>query len=333
MQGSFALLLCLCLNALAGTEQAARYSDEHGGCALIIWQNGSVKLERYRNGGAPDRRENIYSITKSLAALGTFAAIGKGLVKLDEPACQIFTNWKKDPRKKHISVRELLDQTSGLASGFDILYASRVRDKHAAILRLPCLTVPGTTFAYGPSHYEALEALLAQKMHRSPLPLIEGSVLSPLGIRTEYWRRDLLGQPYFSAGARLTARDLLKVGQLVRRKGWNWILPILPSPLFAEAGKGSTANPMYSLGFWLNTGARQKKPVERDVEEAISTGLSATSWGSSCLSKAAPADLIAMVGSRGQRVYISRSQNLIIVRLGRENGFRDPDFLRAYFAR
>jgi len=38
-----------------------------------------------------------------------------------------------------------------------------------------------------------------------------------------------------------------------------------------------------------------------------------------------------MVGSNGQRVYVSTAQRLVIVRLGVRGGFRDPDFLRAFY--
>lgn len=327
------LYLCCCLKGFASADHAAHYSDKHGGCALIIWQNGRVLLERYRNGGGPEREEHLYSITKSLAALGTFAAIGKGLMKLDEPVCRTLTHWETDPHKREITVRELLNQTSGLASGYEAMYAPALKDKHKALWRVPSLAAPGTSFLYGPANHEAIEAVLSHKLRRNPLPLIEGSVLAPLGVSTDQWRRDRLGQPYFSAGARLSARDLLKVGHLVRRNGRNWIFPILPASLIDEISRGSKANPMYGLSFWLNGRAQEKDVVERDVEEAISASLTPSCWSRSCLSKAAPSDLMAMVGSRGQRVYISRSKNLVIVRLGRENGFRDPDFLRAYFDR
>lgn len=333
MRGFLLLSLALAFPAFAGTKEALQYSNRTGGCALIIWQNGQTRLEDYRRGGAPEKKEYVYSITKSLAALGTFSAVGKGLVKFDEKAARSIPAWQKDPRKNRITIRELLSQTSGLASGFDALYAASLRDKKKVISRLPAISPPGKSFLYGPSHYEALEVVLARKLGRSPLPLIENSVLGPLGIRSERWRKDTAGDPYFSAGARLSARDLLKVGHLVRRKGWNWIFPLVPSSSITQASTGSGANSMYGFGLWLNANARQKNTMERDVEEAISQSLSPALWSRSCLSRSAPADLVAMVGSRGQRVYISRSQNLVIVRLGRDYGFRDPDFLRAFFAR
>jgi CubicO group peptidase (beta-lactamase class C family) len=324
-----AVLVCSCTRALADTESAARYSAQHGERALLIWQNGRLRFERYGIDGAQDKAENIFSITKSLCALGTFAAIGRRALDLDEPVSLTLTEWQKDPRKRKITVRDLLNQTSGLSPGFEALYATNVRIKNQKALSLPVLTEPGERFDYGPSHYEVLEALMARKLGESPLVWIEGVLFGPLGITPGGWRRDRLGNPYFSAGARVSARDLLAVGHLVRRKGWHWIFPLVPSSLMRTASAGSPANPIYGLGFWLNRLATDKRAVEIDVEEAIAS--SRLSWDRRCLSRSAPPDMIAMVGSRGQRVYVSSSKRLIIVRLGSQSGFRDPDFLRAFF--
>jgi CubicO group peptidase (beta-lactamase class C family) len=323
------LLASLEIQAFAGTESAARYSARHGERALLIWQDGRFHLERYGPGGSRDKTENVYSITKSLCALATFNAIGKRVLELDEPVSRTLTEWRNDPRKRKITVRDLLNQSSGLRPGFQELYRANLRNKEKVALRLPVISTPGKTFAYGPSHYEALEVLMARKLEKSPLAWIEGAVFSPLGIKPGGWRRDRLGNPYFSAGAQLSARDLLAAAHVVRRDGWNRIFSRIPSSLIRTASAGSTANPMYGLGFWLNRYAPAKDAIECDVEEAIASKRHA--WTRSCLSRLAPSDLIAMVGSHGQRVYISPSENLIIVRLGRGRGFRDPDFLRAFF--
>ena len=324
-----AILASVGVQAFAGTDGAARYSARHGERALLIWQNGRLRLERYSAGSSRDKTENIYSITKSLCALGTFSAIGKNVLELDEPVSLTLTEWRNDPRKSRITVRDLLNQSSGLSPGFEELYAARLRNKERAALRLPVISTPGKAFAYGPSHYEALEVLLARKLDKSPLTWIESAVFSPLGIKPGGWRRDRLGSPYFSAGAQLSARDLLAAAQVVRREGWNRIFFRIPSSLIRTASAGSPANPMYGLGFWLNRYASKEDAVECDVEEAITSKQHA--WTRLCLSRLAPSDLIAMVGSHGQRVYVSPSRNLIIVRLGKGRGFRDPDFLRAFF--
>jgi CubicO group peptidase (beta-lactamase class C family) len=317
------------MQALAGTEDAAQYSAGRGERALLVWQDGRLQMERYRAGGSRGKTENVYSITKSLCALGTFAAISRNVVRLDEPVSLTLTEWRNDPRKRLITVRDLLNQTSGLSAGFKEIYSTGLRNKDKAALKLPVVSTPGEAFAYGPSHYEALEALMARKLARSPLIWIDRALFGPLGIKPGGWRRDRLGNPFFSAGAHLSARDLLAAGQVVRRQGWNQILSRVPASLIRTASTGSSANPMYGLGFWLNRRAPEKDAVECDVEEAISAQRPV--WARSCLSKNAPSDLVAMVGSHGQRVYISKSRDLIIVRLGHGSGFRDPDFLRAFF--
>ncbi len=320
-----------CLGAKGGIETALRYSDAHGGRAFLVWQNGQLTRESYSHGGSLVRGENIYSITKSLAAIGTFSAVGKGWIKLDTRASDFLSPWKKSPAKASITLRELLDQTSGLATGYETLYGKSLRDKRAASLAVPLVNTPGKIFAYGPSNYESLEALMASCLGRPPDTWLKETVLTPLGIKPIQWRHDRLDRAFFSAGMYLTARDLLSVGQLIRRKGQKWLIPVFPSLLYEELSQGSAPNRMYGLGFWLNHGAGRDHPTERDVEEAISRPLSPEEWASSCLSRRAPTDLIAMVGSNGQRVYVSASQRLVIVRLGLKGGFRDPEFLGAFF--
>ena len=312
----------------ADLPAAVRYADGRNTRALIIWQAGRIEWESYGNGGGPQTAENVFSITKSMTALAVFSAIGRGWLRLDDPVAKTLPAWRDLPGKRAITVRQLLQLTSGLSPGYE-LYASSLRDKRAAALKVRMVEGPGTHFAYGPSHYEVLEALLAGQ--GPPLAWVKKSVLDPLGIVPAGWRRDREGQGYFSAGARLTARDLLALGHLVRRRGWKGIFPLIPPSLMDEARQGSSANAIYGLGFWLNRQAAASGVIERDLEEALAAGLTRRDWERTCLSRLAPADLVVMAGSEGQRVYISPSQRLVIVRLGRGHKFRDPDFLRAFF--
>lgn len=321
---TFALLAFCTLPVRADLAAAANYSQRSGESALIVWHNGRVVLDRQSR---PGKEANVFSVTKSLAALGALHAVGRGILRLDERVSDTLTEWRADPRKSRITVRELLHQTSGLSPGYETLYARGLQDKNAAVLKLPATAPPGEVFAYGPASFEALAALLARK---AP-PAAAWLSLPFTGVQPENFRRDRAGQPYFSAGAQLTPRQLLDLGQLVRRNGWAWIFPVIPSPLIKEAATGSPANSMYGLGLWLNHHAGKSFAVERDVEEAIGSGLGRTEWSRSCLSRHAPPDLLAMVGSRGQRVYIIPSRRQVIVRLGNVPGFRDPDFLRALY--
>ncbi len=332
MAGWLLPVLCLLFCALplhADWKEAAAVSAKHRERALIIWENGRIVQERYSNGGAPDKAENIYSITKTLCALSTLSALGRGKLQLD--ALVGFPEWQNDPLRRGITVRNLLDQTSGLSPGYDVLYSPDLKNKDAAAIRLPARASSGTSFAYGPAHYEVLEVLLDRTLQESPADWVRKSLLAPLSISPSGWRHDPAGRIYFSAGAFLTARDLLRVAHLVRRQGWNGLFPLIPATLLRQALSGSAANPMYGFGFWLNRNASASAAVEADVERALQTNLSSSQWAHTCLSTDAPADLVAMVGSYGQRVYITPSRGSVIVRLGQGGGFNDPEFLRAYF--
>ena len=303
-------------------RNTARGRFSYGGTA-------ACNLERYSPKGAPDQSEHIFSITKSLCALGTFAAISRGVLQLDEPVSATLTEWRKDPRKRKMTVRDLLSQTSGLSPGFEELYAregARQESKGAG----PSDNRPaGRKIRLWAVPLRGLGSPARPKAGRiSPRLDGEGVVSGRLGFDRVAGDWTDVGNPYFSAGAQVSARDLLAAGHLVRRNGWIWLFPLVPPSLMRDATSGSSANPTYGFGFWLNSLASDRNATEIDVEEAISRR---SSWSGLCLSKSAPSDLVAMVGSRGQRVYVSPSEKLVVVRLGTEAGFRDPDFLRRFF--
>ncbi len=291
-------------------KAAARYSERHGGKILLIWNNG----QKETFGSLPaDRAVDVFSITKSLTALAWLS--------------RATANREIVPAKGKwpaITAGDLLSQTSGLTSGSASLYGGRLRDLDAAAARVPRAAPPGEQFTYGPSHWELL----------GTVPLTDPmGLLASLGIRPAGWRRDRTGRAFLSAGAQLTAGDLLRVGRLILDRGRaSWIQQTIPPDRLEAAFRGSRANPAYGQGFWLNARATSPQAVEWDVEEALRAGLNRARWQNVCLSKGAPADLVAMAGSGGQRVYMVPSRRLVVVRFGNGKTFRDPEFLDALFS-
>ncbi|MEY2712939.1 MAG: hypothetical protein RL005_1161, partial [Planctomycetota bacterium] len=105
----------------ADIERAIAYSEAHAGRAVLVMKDGIVIAERYANGWSAERPHPLASGTKSFAGVTAAAAVTDGLVSLDELVCDTITEWKTDPRASRITVRELLNLTSGLEPHSDLL--------------------------------------------------------------------------------------------------------------------------------------------------------------------------------------------------------------------
>src|SRR5579885_2574079 len=121
--------------------RAAKYSESKGGAGMLVIQNGRTIFEHYANGGAAERRWPIFSGTKSFWGIAALAAVRDGLFKLDDPVSDTITEWKSDPRKSQISIRQLLNQTDGI-EGASRLQRPTIRDRNAMAIRLPVLAAP-----------------------------------------------------------------------------------------------------------------------------------------------------------------------------------------------
>src|SRR5437660_9067105 len=118
--GSF-LLLALVASTSAGAEiqaadcaRAAKYSESTRGVSMLVIQNGRRIFEHYANGGSARERWPIFSGTKSFWGIAALEAVHDGLFNLDDSVSDTITEWKSDPRKARITVRELLSQTDGI---------------------------------------------------------------------------------------------------------------------------------------------------------------------------------------------------------------------------
>ncbi len=95
-------------------ERAAKYSESRRGSAVLVMQNGRTIFEHYANDGSANRRWPIFSGTKSFWGIAALAAVQEGLFRLDDPVSDTITEWKSDPRKSQITIRQLLSQTDGI---------------------------------------------------------------------------------------------------------------------------------------------------------------------------------------------------------------------------
>jgi CubicO group peptidase (beta-lactamase class C family) len=316
----------------ADCGRAAKYSESKRGVSLLVLQDGKTIFEHYANGGQIDGAWPIFSGTKSFWGIAALAAVGQGLFNLDDRVSDTITEWRSDPTKSQITIRQLLNLTDGI-DGASQLHRASIRDRNAMALQLPVVARPGSTFIYGPSHLQIFGELLRRKLSgRNTISYMEQRVLHPLGIGSPEYKKDARGNPLLASGFELSARQWARLGELILGHGNYHGRQIVSADLLQQAFAGSVPNPAYGLTFWLNRSAGFLSR-EEDVEKMLDLPWQRASWGSLCICKSAPPDTIVALGSGYQRLFVIPSLNAVIVRQGQNAKFSDAHFLRLVLGR
>jgi CubicO group peptidase (beta-lactamase class C family) len=315
----------------ADCARAAKYSESKRGISMLVMQNGHTVFEHYANGGAADGRWPIFSGTKSFWGVAALDAVRDGLIRLDDHVADTITEWKNDPRKSQITIRQLLNFTDGIEEA-PRLHRESIRDRNAIAIRLSNVGEPGTVFTYGPSHLQIFSELLRRKLNgRGTIAYLNENVLGPLGLSGVEYKKDARGNPLLATGFQLSAREWARLGEMVLGKGNYHGRQVVPEPLLRQAFVGSGPNPSYGFTFWLNRQAPAAR--ETDIENMLALPLARENWIDICLCKEAPTDMIVSLGSGYQRLFVIPSMNALIVRQGSNAKFSDGKFLRLVLGR
>lgn len=302
-------------------QTAAEYSRDGKGTAVLVLRAGEIVFEEYANGATATTPHLLASGTKSFSGIMAQCAVEDGLFQLDDKVAETITEWKTDPRKKEITIRQLLTLTSGLGGG-SIGQVPTYADAIAG----NAVTEPGSRFIYGPIPFQSFGELMRRKL--SPRSeTVEGylkrKILDPLGMKVAMWRKGQDGNPMLPQGLSLTPREWTKFGEMIRLKGKIGDKQIITPEHLAECFQGTTANPGYGLTFWLNKKGA-KGPADRFGQRG-GDGLQPQPLNG----EAGPVDLVAAGGALGQRCYVIPSFDMVIIRQGfsRRTEFDDREFL------
>ena len=317
---------------IASLKAASSYSAARRGFSFLVMQNGRITYENYANGDSADRIASIFSGTKGFWCVAAAAAVQDGILDFDEPVRDTISEWRSDPKKAEIRIRDLLNFTAGIEPVFS-LHGRSIGDRNQYSVRLRAVVPPGESFMYGPSQLQVFSEVLRRKLlprHLTPERYLAKRVLQPLGIGGVDFREDRKGNPLLASGFRLTARQWARLGELILGKGKYRGNQLVRSDLLAQCFRGTHINPMFGMGFWLNRAGPGSREV--DVEKMLDVPWERQNWRDACLCQEAPRDMIAAIGSGYQRMFIVPSMNLVIVRQGRDDSrFSDAHFLRVIF--
>ncbi|MDK2768122.1 MAG: beta-lactamase family protein [Sphingomonas sp.] len=304
MMVAFALLPTVAAAQVTPSQctAAERYSASHRGIAVLVLQDGKIVCEVYTGSNASTANE-LWSGTKSFVGIMAAAAVQDGLLTLDELAADTLVEWKGDPRKSTITLRQLLSMSAGQGGviGRPPSYADAVR--------APLASTPGTRFEYGPTPMQLFgeimrRKLIAKGLDGNPLNYLKRRILDPIGLTIGSWRDGPDGNPLLPQGASLTSRNWAKLGEFVRNGGRLQGKPLVDPAAFDALFQPSALNPAYGLTWWLPHSPKMADPVTA---------------GSDLGAHAAdlPVDIVTAAGAGDQRMYVIPSLRLTIVRQAR----------------
>ncbi|MBI2930057.1 MAG: beta-lactamase family protein [Planctomycetes bacterium] len=230
--------------------------------ALIVMKDGEVVLEKWFD-GEPRRIESM-SVTKSIVsmAVGRLLATGK-LASLDEPVHTWYPEWRQG-RKRRITVRHLLTQSSGLQA--DPMTGSEIDGSPDVVQLALCAELadePGTKFFYSNKASNLLAGIVQRAAGRRLDLLMKEEVFAPLGITDVEWMLDAAGNPYAMWGLRIRPADLAKLGQLMLEEGCWKGREILSREWVREAVSPSAVSDFYGHLWWL------VKDVARTIDDGV----------------------------------------------------------------
>lgn len=305
--------------SLAAWERVSDYAMTRNTQVLMVMRGGKIEYEAHADGVYNGDFISGRSLSKSIIGLLAVAALEDGhLQSLDQTMGEFFAAWRDDPRGE-ITLRQLLDGTSGLEiAKVDLSnpYAKTNKltdgsDAFAAALDFDLEFAPGSTFRF--NHVDSQLAVM----------MIEAAVGQPYQtyFSDRLWRPLDAGPATVNVDASQRARAFccirtapeawLKIGEMINNEGALNGQQILSPRSIAELSQGSQINPNY--GLMLRRGWTAGEPRPPAMADGYNTPDSPYD-----------AKVLKYVGGGAIVLWMIPSHDLAILRIG--NGHPDWDF-------
>jgi CubicO group peptidase (beta-lactamase class C family) len=309
--------------SLQAIEAAIALIKPLGTAQLLVWHKGALQLEYYGEGASSQTRSSPASMMKPILALAIGTAIERGKIRsINDPVGRYITEWANDPRGA-ITIKNILEMSSGLqnAQGFDLtspgmrhLFGTDIR---GIVMDVPLAKPPGTEFQYNNFTSSLGGMVIERATGMRYAQWVSRTVWRPLGARDgAVWLDKEGGFAHTYCCMIATGEDWLRIGLMIkdggkvgRRQVFNraWIdAMIAPSAL----------NPNFGYQLWRAS----PYAAQRTYGPAIPLKVPAAE-------PFLADDMIYFDGAGGQRVYVSRNADLVIVRIGKSTNNWDDSAL------
>jgi CubicO group peptidase (beta-lactamase class C family) len=294
------------------------YLEASGTTTFLVVRDDELLYEKYFNGYDKDSLQTSFSMAKSYASALVGIAIDEGYIKsVDEPITTYIPELlEKDERFKSITIRHLLTMSSGIKyeEGGDLPWSEDADDTktyYATDLRELALNCqiegePGEYFEYN-NYNPLLVGMIVERATGMPVSrFLQEQLWKPVGMEADgSWSLDSKksGFEKMESGVNARARDFARFGMLFAKEGRNWEGEQLISRSWVEESTraDATTDPSleYQYFWWVDTPGSKNHFSAR--------------------------------GKYGQYIYVAPEKDLVIVRLGEEEGEQGYDYWISLF--
>lgn len=225
------------------------YMASQNAAALIILQDGEIRLERYGNRFTPAGRWTSFSVAKSLTSTLVGAAIADGHIsQLDDPVTRYIPDLAGSPYED-VTVAQLLTMTSGVAWNEDYEDpASDVAlfDKHkpekgmngtvSYMRTLERAHPAGEVWNYSTGETNLIGVLVSEATGKPLSDYLSEKIWAPYGMEQDAtWLIGQDGHEISGCCIQAATRDFARFGQFILEGGATLNGPILPQDWLASA--------------------------------------------------------------------------------------------------
>jgi len=236
--------------------------------SLLVSRRGAVVTERYFHGARAASPANIKSAAKSVISALVGIAIDRRLIAgVSAPIGAYFPELAAagtDPRKRAITIEDLLTMRSGLESTSVRNYGAWVQSPNWVrfVLTRRLESAPGTEMSYSTGNYHLLSAILSKASGTSTWAFASSALARPLGIALAPWPQDPQGIYFGGNEMLMTTRHMAAFGDLYLRRGRAGGRQIVPEAWvdasFVPRARSHWSDQLYGYGWWIrDMGGRQ----------------------------------------------------------------------------
>ncbi|MFC9998677.1 serine hydrolase domain-containing protein [Nocardia sp. NPDC127526] len=286
-------------------RDAVAFTEGRTTRSIRIYRHGYLVAAGDRDAVRAHGVRPVWSASKSVLAMVTGRAAALGLLELDDPIGRYVT--AADARHRDITVRHLLNQSSGLAFRTLRELAVPVYDQVGLALTAEPKHAPGTYFEYAQAPLSLLGHVISRAAGMDSVEFAQRELFTPLGIEPKQWwvAKDRAGHPYWAGLVFLSAHNLARLGHVLLREGQWGERELLTADFVRQARTPAPTNPGYGFLLWLNAATDTitcRAPIRSILDRPVIAS--------------APADTYLFSGMFDQIVAIIPSLDMVIVRTG-----------------